>query len=404
VRIAADGAVSEPRRSCTSCGYDLRGLVGDRCPECGTSTTTEAAPSSPSVVDRVNAWLLEEEAAPSGAADPTGRNGAGGGVERCLACGYDLRGSTHVRCPECGTEHAPPHRERGQRRRALDDASLCEEPRTTVIAIRNLFVVSSLPVLVALAGAACVSALITPSGTPQVISNLWWYFTRILFILTAPLVPPTLTMKLVLATLVATLFWAQRRLTRPIEGVEAARQGLGVTSRWGRLARRMSVLHLLCLVAILFAFVAPASGLASILLRVTTALSILALFPLVTHLRRHASWMRDESADHALQIASVGCLVGFLHPLLAFIAGQNGLADFFLVLPTILGALALFIGLAYGLGSLLRSAAWSVRHAAERDESAIRKRAKSGTFDEKVRRLAKSTDPTGGRGRPTRDR
>jgi hypothetical protein len=30
------------RGRCQRCGYDLRGLSGGACPECGTATTTEA--------------------------------------------------------------------------------------------------------------------------------------------------------------------------------------------------------------------------------------------------------------------------------------------------------------------------------------------------------------------------
>ncbi len=43
------------------------------------------------------------------------------GVHVCLACGYDLRGGTGVRCPECGTLDRPaggataPHRPDGAR-------------------------------------------------------------------------------------------------------------------------------------------------------------------------------------------------------------------------------------------------------------------------------------------------
>ncbi|MCC6907943.1 MAG: hypothetical protein IT430_08400 [Phycisphaerales bacterium] len=29
------------------------------------------------------------------------------GIPRCRKCGYDLRGSTSGRCPECGTDHSP---------------------------------------------------------------------------------------------------------------------------------------------------------------------------------------------------------------------------------------------------------------------------------------------------------
>lgn len=406
MRISEDGSTTEARRACRSCGYDLRGLVGDRCPECGTSTTESSAPPNPSIADRVNAWLLEEESSSPDAIMPPPASvpASDGGAHRCLACGYDLRGSTQSRCPECGVKHAPPRSPRRGRQHLLSDPPLCEEPRASVIALRNLLVVSAGPVLIALVGAAWFCLATAPAAMPQSIASLWWYFSRVVMILTGPFAPVALSMKLVLALLIATLWFAQHRLTRPIAGEQAARQSLGPTSRWRRVARGASGLHLLCLAAILLAILAPASAAAALLLRVTTALALIALFPFATHLRSHASWMRDDSAEYALHAASVGSLVGSLFPLLALAAGKVSAVDFLFVLPAGLGVLALFIGLAYGLGSLMRSAAWSVRHAAERDESAIRRQAERGAFDQKVRTLAQGTDPTGGRGRPGRGR
>lgn len=54
---------------CAACDYDLSGLNGDRCPECGAS-------------------LRADDQA---------------GVLRCATCNYDLSGLNCDRCPECGT-------------------------------------------------------------------------------------------------------------------------------------------------------------------------------------------------------------------------------------------------------------------------------------------------------------
>jgi predicted Zn-ribbon and HTH transcriptional regulator len=72
---------------CPACGYNLRGLPDDVCPECG-----EPAPDPPALPDRdrpdpeLAAFLAERDL-------------------RCKHCGYNLRGLKTGRCPECGTRY-----------------------------------------------------------------------------------------------------------------------------------------------------------------------------------------------------------------------------------------------------------------------------------------------------------
>jgi len=67
---------------CPGCGFNLRGLAGESCPECGDGITL-AALGAP-------ARSLSEHLADRD--------------EPCPACRYNLRGLTEDRCPECGAK------------------------------------------------------------------------------------------------------------------------------------------------------------------------------------------------------------------------------------------------------------------------------------------------------------
>ncbi len=70
--------------TCERCGFNLRGLTGPFCPECG------------GVVPRPQTHLLEQA--------------AGKRIVHlwCRACGYDLSKSPAERCPECGAPATTP--------------------------------------------------------------------------------------------------------------------------------------------------------------------------------------------------------------------------------------------------------------------------------------------------------
>jgi hypothetical protein len=73
--------------ACPACGYNLRGLRSDRCPECGGPVPDPPAPSQPDPPDpAIAAFLADRDL-------------------KCLTCGYTLRGLTTGRCPECGTRY-----------------------------------------------------------------------------------------------------------------------------------------------------------------------------------------------------------------------------------------------------------------------------------------------------------
>jgi hypothetical protein len=72
--------------SCPGCGYNLRGVAGPYCPECGAVIPMPDAPDTGTPEERLRAYLRDNDIA-------------------CKHCGYNLRGLADNACPECGATY-----------------------------------------------------------------------------------------------------------------------------------------------------------------------------------------------------------------------------------------------------------------------------------------------------------
>lgn len=70
---------------CEGCGYNLRGVVGPFCPECGLVIPMPDVPDS-TPAERLRDYLSTHDIA-------------------CKHCGYNLRGLQDNACPECGATY-----------------------------------------------------------------------------------------------------------------------------------------------------------------------------------------------------------------------------------------------------------------------------------------------------------
>lgn len=69
---------------CETCGYNLRDLEAERCPECGDRI--HVPPSEARIAAEVSAYVRDRDL-------------------YCKYCHYNLRGMAGNRCPECGTTY-----------------------------------------------------------------------------------------------------------------------------------------------------------------------------------------------------------------------------------------------------------------------------------------------------------
>lgn len=287
IRVGDAGSdVAESKRPCTTCGYDLRGVASDRCPECGnTFRRPPAPPTLPGTLLRAGTLRLSR-------------------ADVCPHCEQDVRRQTGDRCASCGTSviiSADP------------DRPLTEMPLPFVRQVRTRVMLSSVLLLVAATSSiilhyveislaarlgGSVRSIPAVSGIP--------IFGDLLAILAAPMAPLTIGGLIAggfVALSLATTAW----ITTPAwPSPEAVRNGLGPRSVVRRMTRAWSPLWAL---AALVCFTAaaeaqPAVGPIWKLSLVSIALAMIGLAPLALHLERIAAWMRDDVSERALHWSS----------------------------------------------------------------------------------------------------
>jgi hypothetical protein len=101
VRMKSVGASVHP--VCLGCGYDVHGVKGDACPECGRSLIPRPiCPACGYDVGGVTSPLCPECGRTlEDRIDTTQLPPAGTLDACCIACGYDLRACTSIVCSEC---------------------------------------------------------------------------------------------------------------------------------------------------------------------------------------------------------------------------------------------------------------------------------------------------------------
>ena len=372
--IRVDFAEREVPTVCGSCGYDLRGLAGDRCPECGTALTECAVRPGP-LWEKAIQWI--------DAVDPS-----------CPACGGSVQ---EGRCVVCGLVVArgpverPSSPMRADARRVLE--SFDAEPLPLVRAVRRRALLAALLVVVPIAASLAVSIAFAGSvagGGGRLLGPL----LGVISILAGPMAP--LTQPAFAATTVVSVVipLGILLLTQPVRGALTASPKLGDGARSRKVARWASfawwlvpgfsgTIALTGNTALLWPFIAAMS------------LALLSLAPINLHLRNLAAWLVDEKADHFFNVGVWGALLAPLVPIGLLTRGGG----MFLTAVCGLAAAAAYYGTAAGLVSLAWSACWSVTHAERRLERDARRMEKARQRFAEVADQVGRTDPTPERGR-----
>lgn len=365
VDFARDGAP----RVCGRCGYDLRGLGGDRCPECGGAIAEFARREGP-LWEKAIDWLE--------GVDPSCPE-CGGHVEegRCVACRKNV--SRLRKAPVQSLDHP-------ETRRVLE--SFDTEPIELIRSVRTKTLGAALLVTLPVAASLLVSALIPPrmvGATNFVLEAI----LKFVSVLAGPLAPMHTMAFAAIGVVCMTLPVAVWLLTTPVVGARTASPLLGPGSRVRRVARVSAFVWWLvppCALGVAiwedgrlvwgFAFTMP--------------LALLALTPINMHLRNYARWLVDEKAD---RFFNVGLWCALLAPLVPL--GLLGIGGLVLLMGVAgIAASVAYYGTTIGLVILANSAWWSVHHGEQRLERDARRLEKARQrFAEDLERVGR-TDPT----------
>jgi ribosomal protein L37E len=377
--VHLEGPADVQTKVCGACGYSLRGIASDRCPECGASTAgaTRAEPgwqkalhwlsSDPTPCPRCGEPMLAVDHGacrscglgmppppgperPSSAANPKEPER----TPTCARCGYDLRGLAGRRCPECGAPIS--RRQRGDAPMSAMPVPFVRLMRTR-LALAAALVVAPVVVAIALNLGASIgsSGFVTTTGC----------IGATLGFLAAPLVPGSSIAAIGAAIYAIGLAVATWLVTPTLEEPAAQANGFAPHDRMRRLARFGAVVWLATpIFAAPMAIKGTASRTTTALLLVSVGFGLLALAPASFHLRSLAWWMRDDRADRYLGASGSCALFAPLLPVLVLGLGQN-LATLLLFVLVPIAACTAFYGFAYGLLLLAMSSIHCVHHASD---------------------------------------
>lgn len=378
--INPEGVGDTGERVCGACGYSLRGLVAERCPECGASTA--GAQAAATTLQRALGWLSSDPtpcarcgepilavdegkcracglgmpplAPPLNAEEIAAGRAAGAMPKQCERCGYDLQGCRSKRCPECGAMIS--------RRRRLAAAPLSTMPLLFVRRIRTRLVAAAACAAVPIFASLGLSiAVVAGTGSGARLSPACCM--AVMSIAAAPLVPFSTVTAIAAAGYAVGLALAVFLATTVFDEPSAVENGFGARDRLRRLARWSSLAWLATPLCAVPAAITGA-GLWFNLLCVAIALGLLSLSPASFHLRRIADWVRDDRAERWFGIAGLCALAAPLLPVLVIGVGANVAAVLiFMLVP--LACCTAFYGFAAAIAWLAISAHHCVRHAAD---------------------------------------
>lgn len=368
IRLELDGA--EVPKVCGACGYDLRGSLGEKCPECG-SAIAKFARRPGAAWERAFEWLEE--------VDPS-----------CPACGGSVQ---EGRCVECRTLVSSARTGPGDgpdqpgSRRVLQ--SFDSEPIELVRTVQRRALLAALLVAVSMWASLAVTAGFGQGLGGGGLSRPVGVIVSLISVLAGPLAPISREAFGAIGLVCLAVPTAVWMLTRPILGAVTASPLLGRGSRVRLLARWASLAWLLVTP---FAFGVAFGGDRRLVwgFLVAMPLALATLAPINMHFRNLAAWMVDERADRCFNLALWCSLLAPLVPLGALLGGGFVL----LMAAAGLAAAVAYYGTAIGLGLLAGSAWWSVRHAQERQRREARRLARAGQrFAAQIERM-RGSDPT----------
>ncbi|HMN97707.1 MAG TPA: hypothetical protein PKC43_14720 [Phycisphaerales bacterium] len=370
---------------CASCGYDLRGLESDRCPECGSRVSRPSRTKAvlPGTALRIGAQRLVR-------------------AESCPCCGVDVRSVRGERCPSCDSSIVVPDD---------PDRPLSEMPLTFVRALGRRIMFGTLAIALGWAASLVLFGVemarhALDASTPTMATSIQsiWIFGPLLAVLSAPVAPLTafgLAGAGSLATGLAIGAWL---LTPVLRVPEALRNEVGWSSGPRRAARAfVGLWALAALSSFVVAATAAHPGIGRNIALCILAPALLGLTPLAIHMRRLAAWMRDDWSEPLLSWATLGAPAVAALPIVAI-----GLPQFLgvqlLLVPVVLAAIVGFYGLMVALSSMPLTAHNLIVHAVEHvdrlDRRLDRDEARARELLGGVMRSDPSGRPPEGRGRP----
>jgi len=367
--VCLDVARDGPPRVCGRCGYSLKGLGGDRCPECGGSIAEFARREGP-LWERAIEWI--------DAVDHSCHE-CGGAVEdgRCVHCRAIV--SRRRKEPVQSIDHP-------ESKRVLE--SFDTEPMELIKRMRTRTVVAALLVTVPVLASLVVSA----SYPPQMVGATNFAIEAILkvvSVLAGPLAPMHSAAFIGIGTVCLALPVAVWLLTEPVIGARTASPLLGAGSRLRRVARFSAFTWWL---VPFFAFGVAVEGSSWLVwgFAISMPLALLSLAPINMHLRNLARWLVDEKADRFFNLGLWCALLAPLVPL-----GLLGIGGLVLLMGVAgVAASVAYYGTTIGLLILANSACWSVYHGEQRLERDARRLEKARKrFAEDIERV-RNTDST----------
>lgn len=384
--VRVESAHVEAPSVCGRCGYDLRGLASEKCPECGASIAESARRAAPAWERAIEWFEHAEHVCPE----------CGGMVAdgRCLAC------QSVVLPPAAARREPGAHPES---RRVLD--SFDREPIELVLALRQRAVIAALVVFLPVAASLVIAANAGPRSYAG--TGIRGAILGLFSMLAGPLTPMSDLAFAAVAAVGAGFAIAGWLLTVPVDHAVTAGLRLARGSRPRRIARVSALLWLaVTAVATPIALRGGVPGSAMVLaFGVAVALALFSLAPLNLHLRNLAAWLVDEKAEHFFNVGLWGALLAPLVPIGVLVGtlggvGASGWGGFLVAFIAAAAASVAYYGTASGLLLLAASACWSVVHARKRLEQDRRRLEKAkARFAQDAERVAQS-DPTAGRGRP----